>query len=136
LAVPIETFSYLDSAWSCLILRLSATFIHIMEGQFILSPYPFLSFPMSVDKGTRGKESFSSQQWRCHQCLFGFIGKPSIVPNKTTYTADSFRNCFLNAQNWQIQPFKKHIQLYIISAYVLIFEITGYCQVKKILNFV
>jgi hypothetical protein len=42
-----------------------------------------------------GKESFSSQQWRCHQCLFGFIGKPSIVPNKTTYTADSFRNCFL-----------------------------------------
>lgn len=42
-------------SWSRVILGLSATFIHIMEGQSILSPYPFVSFPMSVDKSFRGK---------------------------------------------------------------------------------
>jgi hypothetical protein len=78
-----------------------------------------------------GKESFSSQQWRWHQCLFGFIGNPSIVPNKSTHTVGSFRYSFLIIQNWPIQLFMKHIQLYIISAYVLIFEITGYWQVKE-----
>jgi len=41
-------------SWSCLIQSLSATFIHIMEGQPILSSYPFDSFPMSADNSSRG----------------------------------------------------------------------------------
>lgn len=117
-------------SWSCLILRLSPTFIHIMEGQSILCPYPFVSFPMSVDKGKRGKYLSAVNNEDAISVCLDSSGNHLLSPIRLHMPQILFET-FLITQNWPIQKFMKHIQLHIISACVPIFEITGYWQVKK-----